>query len=286
MIRMLSVIRVAVASVILMSAAACGGDREAASYSVSFPMQKILLERIAGRDEAVNTLIPQGADPETYEPSVSTLRSLDGSRAFFSLGTPGFEKSVVERVKGHSALSIVDCSQGINLISGTHSQGQPDPHIWSSVRNARVIADNMGKWLAKNNPGEAAAIASRLDELQNDLAAIDDSIARILAPARGASFVVMHPILSYFARDYGLNQIAMETEGKEASPRQLSVRMKEAASSGAGIMIHDAGHSDSQAKAVASQLGLKLVVVNLNRDKLEESLLRIAREIASSVKDR
>ena len=41
----------------------------------------------------------------------------------------------------------------------------------------------------------------------------------ILRPCRGASFVVWHPSLSYFARDYGLHQIALSPEGRRCRLR-------------------------------------------------------------------
>ena len=35
------------------------------------------------------------------------------------------------------------------------------------------------------------------------------------------SFIIYHPALGYFARDYGLNQLSIEFEGKNPSPAQI-----------------------------------------------------------------
>ncbi|MEE1021695.1 MAG: zinc ABC transporter substrate-binding protein [Muribaculaceae bacterium] len=258
-----------------------GGDARP-TYSVSYPMQKVLLERIAGDRFNINTLIPPGTNPESYDPSVSTLVSLEKSKAFFRLNTPGFEQSVMARTgRNYAGLDLVDADKGIVRIEGTHGHGEEDPHIWNSVRNARVMAANMASYLASTDKGNASAYRKNASRLDDDLRALDDSIASILSGAKGASFVVMHPSLSYFARDYGLHQIAMETEGKEATPRQLAERMNAARRSGAKVMVHDREHSSAQAETIARQLGLRLVLVSLNGYDWEDNLVKLAREIAA-----
>ncbi len=99
---------------------------------------------------------------------------------------------------------------------------------------------------------------------------------------KGKAFVVMHPSLSYFARDYGLRQVAMETDGKEASPRQLAERMEKARKLKAKVLIHDREHSPAQAKNVAEQLGLKLIIVSLNGNDWREEMMKTAHAIADN----
>ena len=95
---------------------------------------------------------------------------------------------------------------------------------------------------------DAETYKRNYQKLKGLLKATDDSIAGILAESKGKAFAVMHPSLSYFARDYGLRQVAMETDGKEASPRQLAERMEKARKLKAKVLIHDREHSPAQAK--------------------------------------
>lgn len=253
------------------------------TYSVSYPMEKVLLERIVGDRVNINTLIPPGTNPESFDPSVSTLVSLEKSKAFFRLNTPGFEQSVMARTgRNYSGLDLVDADSGIVRIDGTHGDGETDPHIWNSVKNARVMAANMARYLEKNDKGNAKKYERNAAKLDADLKALDDSIASILSGVEGRSFVVIHPALSYFARDYGLHQIALESEGKEVSPRQLAQRMNEARRSGAKVLVHDLEHSPARAEAMAEQMGLKLVLVSLNGYDWRDNLLKLAREIAAA----
>lgn len=265
--------------------ASCSGNSnpgQPVRYAVSYPMQRYLLCEIAGDSAEVSTLIPPGTDPETYESSVQTLRSLENSRAYFILGTPGFEESILRKVSDNlGEVEPVDCGKNIPHISDAHGNGESDPHIWNSLRNAISIATAMRDWLVSHDPDHAAGYNRRYTDLNRRLTALDDSIAGILDDAKGKAFVVMHPSLSYFAHDYGLRQIAMETEGKEASPRQLSARMDEARKSGATVMIHDREHSSAAAESVARQLGLTLVSVSLNGDNWAEEMITIAKAIAN-----
>jgi zinc transport system substrate-binding protein len=43
-----------------------------------------------------------------------------------------------------------------------------------------------------------------------------------LNPFAGRKFIVFHPSLSYFARDYGLEQHSLESGGKEPTPQHLT----------------------------------------------------------------
>lgn len=251
-------------------------------YSVSFPMQKMLLEAIVGENGAINTLIPPGSDPETYDPSVSSVMALSKSKAFFSLNTPGFEETLANKVdRDFGNTEIVDCSQGIEFIRDTHGH-KSDPHVGNSLNNAQIVAENMYKAVVAIDKRNAGYYKKHYEALTARLVAADDSLRKILAGAPARSFVVMHPSLSYFARDYGLTQIAMEQEGKQASPRELAERMKSAKDSGARILVHDPIHSSVQAKEIARRLGLKYVEVSLSGEDWIDQLLHLARELADA----
>ena len=45
-------------------------------------------------------------------------------------------------------------------------------------------------------------------------------------------FIVYHPALTYYARDYGLRQVAIEADGKEPSAKQLTAVIRQAREAG------------------------------------------------------
>lgn len=62
----------------------------------------------------------------------------------------------------------------------------------------------------------------RYNALCRQIEHTDSLIRQTLAtPGADHAFMIYHPALSYFARDYGLHQIPIEAGGKEPSPAHL-----------------------------------------------------------------
>ena len=210
---------------------ACSGSHKASddrpTVTVSIAPQAWLLEAIAGDSVNINILLGSGANPETYEPSINTIKTASQSDAMMLSGALGFETQLAERLSSNNPqLAIVDTSKGIEPIYGTHSHGDhthandiPDPHTWTSVRNARTIACNMLATLIKIDPDNQSYYTARAERLDHRLDSIDRTIKSRLDSIPVKSFLVWHPSLSYYARDYGLEQISIGSEGRETSPQ-------------------------------------------------------------------
>mgnify|MGYP002508366469 FL=1 len=90
--------------------------------TVSIQPQKYLLERIVGDKFDVQCLLAKGANPESYEPNMTHLINLEKSHIYFSIGNLGFELAIKNKLQVNAPqLKVVNCSQGIQLLQGTHS---------------------------------------------------------------------------------------------------------------------------------------------------------------------
>jgi zinc transport system substrate-binding protein len=176
-------------------------------------------------------MVPPGASPATYEPSVSQLSKLDLSALYIKMGSLGFELSWMDKICSvNPSMEVINLSDGVELIYGvdedkqnghTHRHGGADPHIWMSTRNTRVMAVNMAGVLTRLLPDDSLQIAGNLSILLGRIDSMDRKITTILAETEGKSFMIYHPSLSYFARDYKLEQLALEWEGKTPSPSHM-----------------------------------------------------------------
>lgn len=231
--------------------------------TVSIPPQKYILEQIAGDAYDVCCLLTSDSDPESYEPSVNDLRLAERSAAFMKMGNIGFEEELSQKI--HDAapeLPMFDCSEGIVPVRGTHGHGEADPHTWVSVRNARIIAENMRDAMIAVDPERRSVFTDNCARFTARLDSLDSAIASRLAPAKGSAFLVWHPSLSYFARDYGLTQIAIGGhEHKEPTIPELRERIDRAAASGARIMFVGRGADGRNAGAVADAVNVKYVEI-------------------------
>lgn len=250
-------------------------ETDTATLAVSIEPQRYLLEQIAGPKWNVISLLDKGADPENFDPSLSAMRSVMDSRAFFSIGTMPFENTLIEKLRANNPdIKIFDSSQGITTIRGTHSRETEahhdshhahdvDPHIWSSITNARTMAANMAAGLSDIDPDNAPTYQANYRNLDARLDSIQTLMAKELQPAQENAFIIWHPSLSYFARDFGLRQIPLGVENKESSAEAFRKKIELARHSGAKVMIVQPELDSSRSGEIAAQAGAQIVEANL-----------------------
>lgn len=253
--------------------------------TVSIMPQKFLLEKIVGDKYDVHCLLAKGANPESYEPNMNHLMNLEKSRIFFCIGNLGYELAVKNKLRLNAPeLQIVNCSEGIDLLKGTHSGmlhlGQEcahghnheiDPHVWTSVVNAMVIAENMYKTMLEYDTKNKKFYTKNYKILMSELESLQKELEQTLATRTGTAFAVWHPSLSYFARDYGLTQIAMECEGKEVSAGMLKREIDLAKEHNVKVIFYQKEFDNRQVQVIQEELDVPLVEINpMNYEWVDE----------------
>lgn len=283
-----------IAVAVLLALAGCSGRTESSGPVVSVEPQRVLLQEIVGDCHTVSTLLSNGANPESFEPTVRTRMAVDAAPVFFATGLLPFENSLRQSLS--DKVTVVDCSEGIEKIYGTHGHEhyhgegedadhgahgdadhgddhdghghadlEADPHIWVSVRNARVIARSMLQAMQKLEPENAGYYAKNFERLDARLDSLDKAYSAAFAalPASQRAFAVWHPSLSYFARDYGLEQIAVGFENKEKSPRHIAGVVEQAKAHGVRVLFYQAETDSRQASTLNDAMGTQMVTLNL-----------------------
>lgn len=247
---------------------ACSSDKHAGEGPVvatSTPALAWITEQIAGDDLKVISLLPAGADAESYEPEMQSMKNLANADLLFYINNPGFEGNLASKVNSGIAgdIDVVDISKGVKRIHNSHAGGE-DPHILTSPRNARIITANILESLTKQYPNRREAFAKRAASLDSLLSVTDSEIHRMLEASKGASFVSIHPSLSYFAERYGQNQLTLEQEGKEPSPRELEIRLKQASDANPRALFYERSHNPEQAEVYAKRIGVRAYPIDFN----------------------
>lgn len=246
-----------------------GANEGKTSVVVSVAPELFFVEAIGGDSVTVECLMPSGTDPETFEPGVTGIRNVASSDIYLSTGVLPFEEKLLSNID--EKVAVYNVSKGIDLIYGTHShhsesssdaEGLPDPHIWSSVENARIIADNVRDALTAARPSSAGYFRERHRSLTKKLDSLDRSFTKRLEPLEGQSFVVMHPSLSYFARDYKLNQLSISDDQKDSSIKGLKEAIDNAGGSGASVFFFPIEFDKGKAEAVSRSLDMSPVSIN------------------------
>lgn len=259
-----------------------GGDRPV--ITVSIEPQRWLLEQIVGDKMQVSTLLERGGNPESYEPAFGHLAQLERSACYMQMGNLGFETAVCNKIRTNNPdLPIVNTSDSLELIVDSHHGHDHgvDPHVWSSAVNARIIAANMLRAVCRLDSANSEFYRANYERLIEVVDSVDAACDSILAPVRGAAFLVWHPSLSYFARDYGLIQLSAGAEGKEHSVAETRTLIDGIGAAGARVFMVQKDFDDSRADVIAAEGdSIPVVIINpLNYD-WDDELLHTARAIA------
>jgi len=247
---------------------------------VSILPQAYFVERIGGDRVEVTVMVPPGASPATYEPTAGQMRDLSQADVYVRIRVP-FEEAWMDKIAAaNPGMLIVDSSAGIERIGGK------DPHIWLSPRLVKVQAENIYQGLIEVDPEHAGFYAQNKEQFVADLDALDAEIAETLAGVKGKKFMVFHPAWSYFARDYGLEQIPVEVEGKEPSAAELAELIETAKTNDIEVIFVSPQFSTRSAETIARQIGGKVVFVDpLARDWMN-NLRSVARTLAQEMKEK
>ena len=276
----------AIAAMILIS---CGNSvQEKRMITVSILPQKFMLKKIVGDRFEISCMLNEGNNPEAYEPSMTHLMNIEHSVAYFCIGYIGFEDAIVGKAHVNNPnLKIFNTSKGVEVIRGTHfspegEHNEADPHLWTSVANAIKISQNMLAAVVELDPDNADEYTRNFNTFQSELDSLDSRIKSQLAGKQGSAFLVWHPSLSYFARDYGLRQVSLEYEGKEIPIDKLKQNIDAARESGAHVLFVQREFDSRQAETIGEELGVKMVKINPMNYNWETELENIANAIANN----
>lgn len=262
---------------------ACGNTTQKSEKSiltVTLEPLRYFTEAIAGDNYEIVSMVPKGSSPESYDPTPQQLVNLSKSKAYLRIGHIGFEQAWMKKLEANCPnMKVYDTSKGIDLIRdkghwhGDHfHEGGVEPHVWNSTQNALIIADNIYQALCELDSTHQEDYQKRLDVLKQTIRQTDANICTLLENA-DSTFLIYHPALSYFARDYGLKQVSIEEGGKEPSPAQLKALIETCRNENVHTIFVQQEFDQRNAQLIAHELGINIVSINpLSYDWVKEMI--------------
>ena len=279
---------------LLLMVTGCGKKKEQDQHknliTVSILPQKYFVEQIAGDHFEVNVMIPPGANPVTYDPAPSQMQKVEQSSAYIRVGYLVFERAWMNNIRGiNPEMEVFDQSEGVDLIhnaSGKHaSEKGIDPHIWTSPRAVKKQVQNIGDFLIQLDPANQETYEENTRRFVARVDSLDRMISSRLKGMQGSSFLIFHPALSYFARDYGLNQISLEHEGKEPSPSRLKEIIERAEDSHIEAVFVQKQFSTDEAQTLARELNAEVIRIDPLAYDWLENMESMSRTIVEALKN-
>ena len=273
-----------IAALFISSSAMATAQQAKLKVFVTVLPQVGIVSQIAGPDVEVKALISKAGCPETYSPTPKQLQELSNSTIFIDLGLP-FEATWLKKLSSSSLktfhmtknIKLRDMETGDEHGHNEHHHGDKDPHVWLSLKNLDIMAENTANILIEFMPESKKAIQKNLKAFKAKTLSLNKQIELKMKGAGSKNIFVMHPSYGYFADDYGLKQYPIELEGKEPTAKQLVKTTKLFKDNNASIILVQPEFSDKTAKAIAELTGATLVPISIyQQDPLKnfEELLK------------
>ena len=267
---------------------------------VTVPPQAYLVERIGGERVATAVMMPSGSSEETFSPSPRQMVALSRTDVYVLVGHPAFlveARHVLPALARNPRVAVVDMSAAMEMGSGEehepdggddhgHGGGAGDPHVWTAPRLMRSAAGTVAAALADLDPAGAPLYRARLASFLAEIDTLDAEIRHELSPLRQRRFLVTHPAWGHFAAQYGLEQVAIEEEGKEPSPARLVELVEEARVQGLDVVFSQRGFPESAARAIAREIGGRVVALDPLAPDWLENTRKTGRALAAGLRGR
>lgn len=222
--------------------------------------------RQVGRDRVrVETLVPPGASPHTYELTPAQLRAVSQGRVLVLNGI-GLEYWADEMISAadNPDLIVVTTSDGLDILADDVRESSGNPHVWLSPLNAIHQVEAIRDALLEADPAGADAYRANADKYIAELQVLDREIRQAVAAFSSREFIASHAAWVYFARDYGLEQVAVveSRPGQEPSLQNIAAIVETARRIGARAIFAEPQFSSKAAEVIAEESGAQVLFLN------------------------
>lgn len=264
--------------------------------AVGIVPEAAFVDKVAGGLVEVVTMIPPGMSPENYAVSSSEMQKLSDADVYFTLRMPAEQAGILPKVQDfNSSIEIVDLRRIVGeqypFLKASHhhhdgeepeeqeqageggdehEDAEPDPHLWLSPKRVIVMVLAIADKLSAIDPENAETYQANAGAYIAELEALDSEIRQIAGGMENRKFLIYHPSYAYFADDYGLQMLAIEAQGKQATAAELRRVIDEARENDITTVFYQEEFDDRQAQTVADEIGGNVAKVSpLSYDYIE-----------------
>ncbi|MDR3110295.1 MAG: zinc ABC transporter substrate-binding protein [Planctomycetaceae bacterium] len=230
-----------------------------------------LVERLGGDFVEAAVLVPVGKEPENYQPTPDSLTKISRAAVYFRCGFE-FEESFLPKLKTVApSIKIVDLRNGITLRQlelhshddkhSDHSDTKSmDVHTWLSTQNLKLQAALILDTLATIDPKNESYYAANYEKLTDDLVSLRSEVEKKLKPFANETIYVFHPAYGYFCDEFGLQQRAIEFEGRTPKPREQADWVRALRAEAKPVIFVQPEFNQSAAESLVRQIDGKIVI--------------------------
>ena len=262
---------------------ACGGN-PASDSGMSAPVILTsttfladIARNVAGDRVAVESLLPIGTDPHSYQPTPQDVAKIEQSKLLIINGAEyeHFLEPLLDATRVEGEREVIEASAGINPREEAGAEHGVDPHLWLDPNNVIIYVENIREALTHFDPAGAATYQSNADAYVAELKRLDAWILEQVAqiPPERKLLITNHEAMGYFAERYGFTiaGTVIESFSSDASPsaQQMAALIDQIRSSGAPAIFLDASDNTVLAQQIANETGVR-VITELHLESLTD----------------
>ena len=165
-----------------------------------------MAEVIGGDAVRVESIVPLGGDPHTFEPTPDAAELVTQADLVLRNGLTfeGWLNELIRYSGTEAPVALV--TKGIEPLGSVSYAGSSDPHAWMDARNGLVYAENIYRALAATFPEYADQFRFNHEIYRRDIEALDVWIrdtVRVI-PREHRVLITSHDAFQYYGRAYGL----------------------------------------------------------------------------------
>jgi len=243
-----------------------------------------MARNVTGDRFKVETLLPPGASPHTFEPTSRELMALHDAEIVFKIGLDlELWADKLLSAAGGERLRIVTVSGGVDLLPNmreehdgadarghhpddghAHGRGEFNPHVWLDPVNAVSIVGRIAEAFAEADPEGARVYAANAARYTQELVRLDAEYRHALSGLESRRVVAFHDSFSYLARRYGIEVVGLieESPGKEPGARHVRELVDRIRALGVKAVLVEPQLSPKVAEALARDSGASVVRVD------------------------
>ena len=221
-----------------------------------------LTRNVAGDQATVESLLPPGADPHSYEPTPGDVARVSESPVLIVNGV-GYEHTlepIIENADGQRR--VITASNGLESAS---SGEETNPHFWVNPEFTVRYVENIRDGLIQADPANGDSFSANAEAYIRELKELDSWAAEQLSalPLGRRKLVTNHDALGYFADQYGLEVVSLiipsSSDEAGATAQQLAAVIETIRSTGAAAIFLDEVENPTLAEQVAAETGAEVV---------------------------
>ena len=229
----------------------------------------------------VTLLVPMGADPHDWEPTIRDREKLQKADVIIVNGI-GYEHWLDSFDSNDNQGILVDTSNGISTLDSEkhddhtkeddhdgheedkHNHGNLDPHIWLNPVYAQLQVKNIANALSNSDPTNKNYYQSNAAIYNKELDLLDSKIRTELSECK-TDFITFHNAFSYFSEEYGLTQhtiISSNDSHGEVTPQTLENIISLARELNIKVIFAEESTSTKTSQVIADEIGGKVLVLS------------------------